>query len=96
MINTNARPEEISEWKRRREVEECYRNLFKKVNPNKDDSPLMLTHIVNKIFPKKDYSDAELAYVMAICSTVLNPKSNEIMCRKDTTKKRVKKYLVSF
>jgi len=96
MINTNAGPEEISAWKKRSEVESCYKSLFQKVNPDKQDSPLMLIHIVNKIFPKNDYSNAELAYVMAACSTILNPRNDEIMLKKNITKQKVKKYLVSF
>ena len=96
MINTNARPAEISFWKKRRKVEDCYKSLFKKINSNQQNLPLMLVHIIKKVFSENDYSNTELAYVMAICSTLLNPRNDEIMLKKNIMKRLVKKFLASF
>jgi hypothetical protein len=93
-INTNAGPSEVAEWKRKTEVKECYESLFKKENPKDKNSSLVLVSIVNRVFPN-EYSNAELAYVLAICSTILNPKHDEIMLKKHIMKRKVKKYLVS-
>ena len=56
----------------------------------------MLVHIIKKVFSENDYSNTELAYVMAICSTLLNPRNDEIMLKKNIMKWLVKKFLVSF
>ncbi|UZO14024.1 uncharacterized protein OCT59_005495 [Rhizophagus irregularis] len=42
---------------------------------------------------QNDHSNAELAYVLAICSTILNPNHDEIRCKKNIMKQKVKKFL---
>ena len=42
-IKTNASSTEISNWKRRPEVKDCYENLFKEMNSNDENSPLIIT-----------------------------------------------------
>jgi len=55
----------------------------------------VLTHIIQKVFlDKNDYSNAELAYVVAICTTMLNPKHDTIVLKKDVMMRKVKYYLV--
>ncbi|UZO16051.1 uncharacterized protein OCT59_007448 [Rhizophagus irregularis] len=36
----------------------------------------------------------QLAYVLVICSTILNPNHDEIRCKKNIMKQKVKKFLV--
>ena len=52
-INTNASSSEILVWKNKREVANSYKMLFKKIG-NYDDSPLLITHIIKKVFMEKN------------------------------------------
>lgn len=92
-INTNAQPSEILKWKRKPEVANCYKNLFEKMD-NNEDSPLTLTRIIQRVF-KKDYSDVEMAFVVVICVSILNPKYGKLKLATKTMKRKIKSYLVS-
>lgn len=93
-INTNASPIEISEWKKKPEVENCYKKLFINSN-NKEEEPLILTRIVQRVFKKK-CSTNEMSFVVAVCSYVLNPKYQNLKLKEKTIKRKVKIYSVSF
>lgn len=91
-INTNSSATEIANWKKRLEVAECYKGLFEKIN---ERSPTGLLRIIQKVFlDKKDFSNAELAYVIAICTMMLNPKHDAIKLKKEMMMRKVKYYLV--
>ena len=60
------------------------------------DSPRMISYIVEKVFQRKKYSNAEFAYVVAICKTILDPENGLLQLEESTMKRKVKKYLVSF
>jgi hypothetical protein len=77
------------------EVAECYKKLFEKVS-KEDDSPRTISRIIEKVFHRKEYSNVEFSYVVAVCKTVLNPKHNSLQLKKSTMKSKVKRYLVSF
>ena len=80
MINTNSSMTEIANWKKRPEVAECYKRLFKKINKR---FPTGLLHIIQKVFlDNKNLSNAKLAYVIAICIMMLNPKHDAIKLKK--------------
>jgi hypothetical protein len=93
LINLNARPSEIAKWKKRPEVLKCFENLFKKVDDN-EESPLVITRIVEKAFLGKEYSDPEFAYAIAICKTMLNPKHDVVQMKETILKSKVNYYLV--
>ncbi|GBC44826.1 hypothetical protein GLOIN_2v1834793 [Rhizophagus irregularis DAOM 181602=DAOM 197198] len=89
-INTNAGPSEIAKWKRKPEVKSCFEGLFKKMNPKDKNSSIVLASVIDKVL-QNGHSNAELAYVLAICSTILNPNHDEIMLKKNIMKQKVKK-----
>ncbi|GET63546.1 hypothetical protein GLOIN_2v1885941 [Rhizophagus irregularis DAOM 181602=DAOM 197198] len=63
-------------------------------NIHKQDknSSIVLASVIDRAL-QNDHSNAELAYVLAICSTILNPNYAEIMCKKNIMKQKVKKFL---
>ncbi|CAB4407648.1 unnamed protein product [Rhizophagus irregularis] len=88
-INTNARPSEVAKWKRKPEVRDCFEGLFKKMNPKDKNSSIVLASVIDRAL-QNGHSNAELAYVLAICSTILNPNHDEIMCKKNIMKQKKK------
>ncbi|PKY22491.1 hypothetical protein RhiirB3_436482 [Rhizophagus irregularis] len=63
-------------------------------NIHKQDknSSIVLASVIDRAL-QNDHSNAELAYVLAICSTILNPNHDEIRCKKNIMKQKVKKFL---
>ncbi|CAB5392664.1 uncharacterized protein OCT59_024933 [Rhizophagus irregularis] len=59
------------------------------MNPKDKNSSIVLVSGVLQ----NDHSNAEIAYVLAICSTILNPNHDEIMLKKNIMKQKVKKFL---
>lgn len=93
-MKSNAGPLEIAKWKRLPEVSKCYEKLFKKMDDNEENSPLIITRIVEKAFLRKDYSNTEFAYAIAICKIILNPKDDTLQMKESIIKSKVKYYLV--
>ena len=93
-INTNASSLEISKWKRKKEVSSCYKRLFERID-SKEDSPLILTRIIDKVLNKKS-SSVEMAFVVIICLAILDPKNGKLKLSTKTMKHKVKYYLVGF
>jgi hypothetical protein len=76
-------------------VIECYNKLFEKLC-NEPDSPRTITFIVEKVFSGKQYTNAEFAFVVAICKTLLNPNMiDSLLLKEKTMNSKVKYYLVS-
>ena len=92
-INTHATPIEIVKWKKKEKVIDCYRKLF--LPMDKDSETWVLTRIVEKVLPKKAPL-VQIAYVIAVCTTMLNPKFEKIKLVKPPMKKKVAFYYVSF
>ncbi|UZO07615.1 uncharacterized protein OCT59_027896 [Rhizophagus irregularis] len=90
-INTNAEPSEVAKWKRKPEVKDCFEGLFKKMNPKDKNSSIVLASVIDRAL-QNDHSNAELAYVLAICSTILNPNHAEIMLKKNIMKQKLKNF----
>lgn len=72
---------------------ECYNSLFKR---DDDDSPYTISRIIERVFQGKKFSNVELAYVTAICMTMLNPKHDVLQLREGIMKRKVNYYLVGF
>jgi hypothetical protein len=94
LINTNASPVEITEWKKRPEVANCFKKLFEK-SSNMKEEQLILTQIIKKVFKRK-YSNVEMAFVIVVCKHILNPKYPKLKLGAKAMKREVKIYLVSF
>jgi hypothetical protein len=92
-INSNAGPQEITTWKNSSEVADCYKNLFV---TNNTDSQSTLSLIIAKIFNCKSYSNAEFAFVVAVCKILLNPKYDTLQLKEPIMKSKVKRYMVGF
>lgn len=88
-INTTATPSEILKWKKNPAVNRCYNCLFE--NNHKD-----FVDIVDKSIGGRKYTDLQMAYVIAICTTFLNPKNTRVKCEGAFMKKKIHYYLVSF
>ncbi|GBC16446.2 hypothetical protein GLOIN_2v1834793 [Rhizophagus irregularis DAOM 181602=DAOM 197198] len=88
-INTNAGPSEVAKWKRKSEVKDCFEGLFKKMNPKDKNSSIVLASVIDRVLQGGN-SNAELAYVLATCSTILNPHHDEIMLKKNIMKQKEK------
>ena len=93
-INTNASSSEISRWKQKEEVSNCYKRLFEKID-NKENSPLVLTRIIGKVLHKNS-STVETAFVVIICMGILDPKNGKLKFSSKTMKQKIKYYLVGF
>ena len=93
-INTNASSSEISRWKQKEEVSNCYKRLFEKID-NKENSPLVLTRIIGKVLHKNS-STVETAFVVVICMGILDPKNGKLKFSSKTMKQKIKYYLVGF
>ncbi|GBC25438.2 hypothetical protein GLOIN_2v1880889 [Rhizophagus irregularis DAOM 181602=DAOM 197198] len=91
-INTNAGLSEVAKWERKPEVKDCFEGLFKKMNPKDKNSSIILASVIDRAL-QNDHSNAELAYVLAICSTILNQNHDEVRCKKNIMKQKVKKFL---
>ena len=94
LINTNASSSEISRWKQKEEVSNCYKRLFEKID-NKENSPLVLTQIIGKVLHKNS-STVEMAFVVVICMGILDPKNGKLKFSSKTMKQKIKYYLVGF
>ena len=97
-IKTSATPAEIARWKKTKEVSSCYKKLFILSGAGDEKNELILAKIIEKIFPEKEDSvpNIQLAFVIVVCVTILNPKHASIRLDKVALKDKVEHYLVSF
>lgn len=94
-IKTNASPLEISNWKKSPEVNASYKKLFKRMNDN-NNSPLTISFIIERVFLEKEYTNVELAYVVAVCETTLNPNNDSLQLNESIMTNKINHYLVGF
>ena len=98
-IKSSATPAEIARWKKTKEVSSCYKKLFIPSGAGEEKkSDLVLAKIIEKIFSEREDSvpNVQLAFVIAVCVTILNPKHASIRLDKVALKDKVEHYLVSF
>jgi hypothetical protein len=84
----------IIEWKRNPWVAKAYTSLWKV-----DDTGLpMINTIIMKAMPREDkdvcLKPSIIAFTLAICSIVLNPRSKDIRCTEEAIRKRCSIFLV--
>lgn len=97
-IKSSATPSEISRWKELKEVTNCYKKLFQKLDLFNNE--LVLEKIIENVFSDSETENSvpkvQMAFVIAVCVTILNPKCERIKLEKKEMKVRVSFYLVSF
>ncbi|KAF0539693.1 hypothetical protein F8M41_006952 [Gigaspora margarita] len=85
-INNKANPVEVIMWKKSLKTNECYQMLFKKLEEGSDNT--YINQILNKIWPNGNALSEKIAYAIAICQTMLNPK-NKIITMSDHIVKKL-------
>ena len=95
LIKTTDFPSDIISWKEKKTVADCYEKLFK---PAKSDTEkCILQKIIEKIYPTEDDpAKVQVAFVIAVCTTILNPRNKKIQLNERMMKNKVVHYLVSF
>ena len=73
-----------------------FRQFIRKGEGYDDNSTSNMTRIIEKVFSEKKYSKVEMAYVIAICTTTLNPNRDELQLKESVMKCKVEYYLVGF
>ena len=95
LIKTTNYPLDIITWKEKRTVAECYEKLFKPASS--DTEKCILQKIIEKIYPTEDDPPkVQVAFVIAVCTTILNPRNKKIQLNERMMKSKVAHYLVSF
>lgn len=95
-INSNAKESEIKTWKSHATVKDCYRKLFKKIDPVKPET--YMSKILNNLWKggKKNGPRVQIAFAISVCETVLDPNNTFVSINEDIIKPILKKNLVSF
>lgn len=94
-IKTTDFPTEIISWKEKKTVADCYENLFKPLDSGSDKC--VLQKIIERIFPTEDNPPkVQIAFVIAVCTTLLNPRNKKIQLNERMLKNKVSHYLVGF
>jgi hypothetical protein len=95
LIKTTDYPSDIITWKEKKTVAECYEKLFQPANSDTDKC--ILQKIIEKIYPTEDDPPkVQVAFVIAVCTTILNPRNKRIQLNERIMKSKVAHYLVSF
>jgi hypothetical protein len=95
LINSQAPPSQIQEWKCKSVVRKCYSNLFKRI---RQDQP---TTFMSKILERlrrveKTPSKNQLAYAISVCEAYLCTDNQTIQMNENIIKPKIVKNLVSF
>ena len=90
-IKSSAAPVEISQWKELKVVRRCFKRLFQKFDINQ----LVLKKIIANVFSEDSVPKVQMAYVIAVCITILNLKCEKIKLDKKEMQDRVAFFLVS-
>jgi hypothetical protein len=95
-INTNSKESEIKMWKSRQEIKDCYKNLFKQIDPTSSNPETFMSKILSRLWKdKKKVPKIQLAFAISVCVTILDPKSLDIQIKELAIKPKLEKYLVS-
>lgn len=94
-INSNASSSEIKIWKSDPTVKDCYRSLFKKINPTEPGT--YMSRIIERMWKgKRKGPKVQIAFAISICETILNPDNSFITMNEEIIKPVLTKNLVSF
>ena len=96
VIKSNAPSSDILEWKRKPEVRACYEKLFAPIN-NEDSDNSTLSCILEKVFSTGNkIPELQIAFVIAICTTLLDPQNEHINAKESIVRRKIDHYLVGF
>ena len=94
MIKLTYSPLEIANWKNTKEVADCYKKLFQSMDST---DALVLDRIIDKVLPLEENRPlVQVALIVAVCTTILNPKYERIQLGEKIMKNKVAHFLVSF
>ena len=91
IVNTNATPSEIIEWKNSEEVQTCF-SLLDTINAKSKIS--FFNEILNKIFPRNVPSSPLVAFVHSVTILILDPKTNTISIKENLVKTHMRIFMV--
>lgn len=95
MIKSNDPPSKIANWKKKKEVANCYKKLFEPMSSDSDK--LVLGKIIEKVLPSEENQPKiQVALIIAVCVAMLNPKYERIQLDEKIMKSKVGRFLVSF
>jgi len=84
-IKSNAKSQEIINWKKLPEIKNCYKKMFEK-----SDFPgnlMFIEEILNKVWPStSERPEHHVAWAISIVQTILNPKNAYIKITEDVVK----------
>ena len=63
---------------------------------SEDNDNSTLSCILEKIFPTGNIPEAQIAFVIAICTTVLDPRNEDINAKESIMRSKINHYLVDF
>ncbi|KAF0529723.1 hypothetical protein F8M41_012614 [Gigaspora margarita] len=86
-INNKANPDKVIIWKKLTKTIECYQKLFEELEEGSDD--IYINQILHKIWPDGNALPEKIAYAIAVCQTMLNPKNKIIMMSDHIVKKLI-------
>ncbi|RIB12103.1 hypothetical protein C2G38_2201588 [Gigaspora rosea] len=86
-INNKAKPDEVIMWKKSTKTNECYQKLFEELEEDSDDT--YMNRILHKIWPDGKAPPEKIAYAIAVCQTMLNPKNKIITMSNHVVKKLI-------
>src|SRR5438067_1635606 len=94
MIKSTYSPSEIANWKNTKEVADCYKKLFQSMDST---DALILDRIIDKVLPFEENRPlVQVALIVTVCTTMLNPKYERIQLGEKIMKNKVAHFLVSF
>ena len=95
-INSNAKESEVKMWKSHAAVKNCYRKLFRRIDPRKAET--YMSKILDNLWKggKKNGPKVQIAFAMSVCKTILNPNNTFVSISEDIIKPYLIKNLVSF
>jgi hypothetical protein len=90
-----ATPSKMKEWKELPIVKECYEKLHSKVTDDNEDET-WCGKIINEVWEDTSkVSNEQIAFVVTLCESFLNPNNEDIKNDKKYLRKRLKRNLVS-
>ncbi|CAJ0906622.1 708_t:CDS:2, partial [Entrophospora sp. SA101] len=90
MINTNATPSEIIDWKNSDEVKRCF-SLLDETNEKTDKS--FFEEILSRTFLKHRPSLSLIAFTHAVTVLILDPETNTILIKENLIKTHMRKFM---
>jgi hypothetical protein len=85
-IKSNARYQEILNWKQLPSTKSCYKKIFDK--SDFPGNPTYMEVILKKVWPTSKPSEQHVAWAIAIIQTILKSKNGKIKITEDNIKLR--------